>query len=61
MYTISGKFLGQARYLPMDLIKGIQVFNVIHATVFSKKEEAERVLDELTYLNDKVVFRIDKR
>jgi len=37
-YRLYGKFTGEKRFRPMDYNKGIQVSNLIHATLFTPEE-----------------------
>ncbi len=61
-YRLYAKLPGQKRFKPMDYYKGLQVTNLIYATLFTEEEAAdlEAELDELEGYNPGWKFEIRK-
>ena len=53
-YRLYGKYGSEKRFKPMDYNKGIQVVNLIHATLFT--EEEKKSLDGIDKINPEWTF-----
>jgi hypothetical protein len=57
MKRIMGKYKGQKRFRAMNVKDGIQVRNLIYATIF-EDAEADRVLEHITKENTDWEFKL---
>ena len=60
-FIIYGKFRsGGKLFHPIDCKGGAMVFNRLYATLFSTKDEAERVMNHLVEKNPDMEFKLKK-
>lgn len=59
-YRIYSKNIGQNRFCPVDWIEGVQVVNLIYATIITSEflEKAKHVLSESVKMNEGMVFQL---
>jgi len=57
-YRLYAKFQGQKKFLPLDLSTGLQVFNLIHATLIPYENLGK--VQEIICQNKDVQFKIKK-
>lgn len=58
-YLIYGSY-NNGRYKAMDLNAGVQVGNLIYASMFQDKETAEKVCKQISLDNDEWKFEVRK-